>query len=254
MRRDDTTATLDPRQAQVASAGLKTMIPDASGRPFIEHIISSLADAGVRRVILVVAPDADPIRTHFEAKPTSRVQLEYAIQQEAIGTANALLAAEPLVGDEDFLVLNADNLYPVAAIRAVVTLGEPGLVAFERDGLVELGNFDRDRVAAFAILRVNARGLLEELVEKPDAVSLQLSDTGLVSMNLWRFDARIFDCCRDVPISSRGEYELPQAVMLGVTRGIGFRAVRMHAGVLDLSSRSDIAAVTARLAEAKPRP
>src|SRR5690606_6155505 len=179
MRRDDTAATLDPRQAQVASAGLKTMIPDASGRPFIEHIISSLADAGVRSVILVVAPDADPIRTHFEANPTSRVQLEYAIQQEAIGTANALLAAEPLLGDQDFLVLNADNLYPVAAIRAVVTLGEPGLVAFGRDGLVELGNSDRDRVAAFAILRVNARGLLEELVEKPDAVSLQLSDTGL---------------------------------------------------------------------------
>ena len=35
-------------------------------------------------------------------------------------------------------------------------------------------------------------------------------------MNCWRFDARIFDACRDVPRSARGELELPEAVGLAV--------------------------------------
>jgi len=254
MRREDASATLDPRQAEVASAGLKAMIPDALGRPFLDHVISSLADGGVTRVVLVVAPVAGQIRDHYRTNPTRRVQLDFVVQAEAIGTANALLAAESLVANESFLVLNADNLYPVAAIRALVTLGEPGLIAFERDGLVQLGNFDLDRLASFAILKVGQSGMLEELIEKPDPATMRRADSGLVSMNLWRFDARIFDCCRDVPISSRGEYELPQAVMLGVQRGIGFRTVRMHTGVLDLSSRGDIAKVTARLSAATPLP
>ena len=33
-------------------------------------------------------------------------------------------------------------------------------------------------------------------------------------MNVWRFDARIFAACRDVPRSVRGEFELPEAVMV----------------------------------------
>ena len=66
-------------------------------------------------------------------------------------------------------------------------------------------------------------------------------------MNVWRFDARIFDACRDVPLSKRGEYELPEAVGLAVTRGVKFRAVPASGAVLDLSRRSDVALVNARL-------
>ena len=76
----------------------------------------------------------------------------------------------------------------------------------------------------------------------------------LISMNVWRFDARIFDACRDVPLSKRGEYELPEAVGLAVTRGVTFRAVPASGAVLDLSRRSDVALVNARLAGQEARP
>ena len=69
----------------------------------------------------------------------------------------------------------------------------------------------------------------------------------LVSMNCWRFDARIFDACRDVAPSPRGEVELPQAVMLAIERGVPFRAIPATGPVLDLSRRADAAAVAARL-------
>jgi glucose-1-phosphate thymidylyltransferase len=76
----------------------------------------------------------------------------------------------------------------------------------------------------------------------------------LISMNVWRFDHRIFDACRDVPRSSRGEYELPEAVGLAVQRGVQFKTFRAGGAVLDLSRRSDVALVGARLAAVEPNP
>lgn len=254
MRRADHGATLDPGQERAAAAGLKAMIPDARGRPFLDHILSALADGGITRVVLVVAPDADAVRAHYLEHPPRRVGLEWAIQAEPRGTADAVLAAEAAVGQAPFLVLNADNLYPVAAIEALVSLGEPGLVAFDRDALLLQGNIDGDRIAAFALLELDARGYLVSLVEKPGGDVAHSLSGHWVSMNLWRFDAAIFDACRAVRPSIRGELELPEAVALAVQSGHPMRAVTMHAGVLDLSRRGDVAMVAEQLGRATPVP
>ncbi|MEO8479424.1 MAG: sugar phosphate nucleotidyltransferase [Gemmatimonadota bacterium] len=248
MQRADASAALDPAQAAAAARGHKGMIPDARGRPFLAHILSGLADVGIDRVVVVVAPDHAVIADHFTHHPPTRVRLEYAIQPEPDGTARALLAAAPAVGGAAFLVLNADNLYPAAALRALVALGEPGLVAFDRAGLIEEGGMDADRVRAFALLRADREGYLAELVEKPDPAQFAaMADAG-VSMNLWRFDPDIFTACREVPRSARGEYELPEAVALARQRGARFRVVMARAPVLDLSRRGDIENVATALA------
>ena len=73
-------------------------------------------------------------------------------------------------------------------------------------------------------------------------------------MNCWRFDARIFDACRDVPRSARGEFELPEAVGLAARRGVRFKALSAVGPVLDLSRRADTADVERRLAGVRPQP
>jgi glucose-1-phosphate thymidylyltransferase len=206
-------------------------------------------------VCLVVAPDHDVIRDHFRQHRPSRVRLQYVVQAEPLGTANALLAAEQWAAGRDMLVLNADNLYPVAAIRALVSLGSPGLVAFDPVALVEDGNIDASRIAAFAILEIARDGSLVRIIEKPDAATLAAAGpTPWVSMNLWRFDSSIMAACRDVTPSIRGEVELPDAVALAISRGMKLHAVTMHAGVLDLSARGDIRGVADRLATVEPTP
>lgn len=255
MRRADATAALEPGQERVAAAGLKAMVPDAAGRPFLDHLLTALADAGVTDVVLVVAPDHDLIREHYAANPPRRVRLAYAIQPEPRGTADALLAAEGAVGDRPFLVQNADNLYPVAALRALVALGEPGLVAFARDALLADSNIAPHRIAAFALLDIDRDGCLHDLVEKPPPeVVANAPDTAWVSMNLWRFDRAIFAACRQVSRSPRGEHELPEAVRDSLRVGARYRVITMRAGVLDLSARGDIAAVAARLADRPVNP
>jgi glucose-1-phosphate thymidylyltransferase len=250
-------APLTPSQQTAAAAGLKGMMPigDAGTRPFLDHVLSTLADAGCRDVCLVVAPDHAAIRRYYEGdgRP-SRINLSYAIQPLADGTARAVLAAEGFVGRDPFLALNADNVYPADVLRALANLDGPGLPAFERQSLIDESGFPADRVAAFALLDVDS-GRLRRIIEKPGPDLLeQYGPRALVSMNAWRFDHRILDACRDVPLSARGEYELPEAVALALTRGIAFRAIPARGAVLDLSRRTDVADVTRRLAGREPRP
>ena len=111
-------------------------------------------------------------------------------------------------------------------------------------------------MARYAVLVVGPDGYLRRIVEKPDAD--RSSGSGgrtLLSMNLWRFSPAIFAACRHVPVSARGERELPQAVDYGIREsGLRFRAVPCGEGVLDLSTRGDIAAVAERLRGIEARP
>lgn len=254
MRRADDSAVLTAAQAAMADAGMKAMIPFR--RPFLDYVLSALADAGCRDICLVVGPDDEAIRSYYAQVRLERVTVTFAVQQEARGTADAVLAAEPFAGGDPFLVLNADNLYPVEAFRALVALDGPGLPAFRRSTLVGESNIGPDRVRAFAIVTVAPDGTVRDIVEKPDAATAAaMGDDFYVSMNCWRFDRAIFAACRAIEPSPRGEVELPNAVRHAVTvMGQRFVAVPIEAGVLDLSRRSDIAEVERRLAGVEARP
>ena len=282
MREADPGAQLSEEQQRAADAGLKPMMR-LNGRPFLDYVLSALADAGLTEVALVVAPDHEAVRQYYAAiAPPSRIRLDYVVQLEPRGTANALLAAEPWTAGEMFLALNADNLYPAAVLADLARLAGPGLPAFERDDLVRSGNIPADRIKSFALIEVDDDGYLTGIVEKPPvdlppeggshetpneatpreatptealvASAFRRKDRSLVSMNCWHFDSRMFAACRDVPRSVRGEFELPEAVGLAITRGVRFRALAARGAVLDLSRRADAAEVERRLTGIVPNP
>ncbi len=254
MRRADASATLDASQAAAAESGVKGMIPIR--RPFLEYVISALADAGITDVVLVIGPEHDAIRQHFvHDAPPVRTRVRFAVQEAPIGTANAVTSAADVIGDEPFLVLNADNYYPVDAFRQLAAEDTAGVVAFARDALVSEGNIDAERVRSFAVLAVGDDGYLEGIIEKPgDAIDLTSDAARWVGMNLWAVTPAVVSACRHVPKSSRGEFELPEAVAMAVREGVPVRVVRVAAPVLDLSRRSDIASVVDRLSAIDPRP
>ena len=255
MKQDADAAALSTTQAAAAAAGAKGMMP-IGARPFLDFVLSALADAGCTDVCLVVAPDHAAISNYYEgAGKPARVRVTYAVQEIANGTASAVLAAQGFAGSDPFLVLNSDNMYSTQVLRALVELDGPGLPGYEREVLVQESGFPADRVIGFAAIEVDDHGFLTRIVEKPGREYFDAAGPhALISMNVWRFDQRIFDACRDVPLSTRGEYELPEAVGLAISRGVKFRVVPAAGAVLDLSRRSDVALVSKRLAGLEPRP
>jgi dTDP-glucose pyrophosphorylase len=250
MRRTDNSVQLASGQREPADAGVKAMI--AVGRPFLDFVLSALADSGIGEACIVIGPEHAAVREYYDSLSLRRISVVFAIQEQPLGTANAVLAARKFAADEPFLVLNSDNYYPAGVFSALRILGEPGVAAFERESLVRESNIPRDRVRDYALLQTSADGWLETIVEKPE----RLSDAGeemFVSMNCWRFDAGIFRACEEVPKSTRGEFELPQAVQLGISSlGMRFKAVAFRVGVLDLSYRSDVDSVAQHLAHVRP--
>lgn len=255
LRRGSPGARLDAAQAAAADRGLKALVP-LGGRPFLDYALARLADAGVRDVGVVVGPATSAIREHYLERPPSRLRLSFLEQPEPRGSADALLSAEPFSGREEFLAMNSDDIYPVPALRVLVALGAPGLPVFTGTSLVVRSRFPEERLARFATLEIGPDGDLRRIVEKPAASSAPAATReALYSMNLWRFTAGIFEACRRVPLSSRDEYELPQAVDLGITElGLRFRTFSCDEEVLDLSTREDVAVLDRRLAGETPRP
>lgn len=256
-------AALSADQEAAAAAGLKGMMPMAGpggrARPFLDYVLSELADAGFTRVALIVAPAGtgpDPLRQYYEGdgRPT-RLQVSFVVQTQAVGTADAVRSAAGYVGRQPFVVLNADNLYGATTLRALREADGPALPVYERDQLVQSSAIPPGRVAAFALLTLRPDGTLADIVEKPGAAAVAAAGPrALISMNCWRGDARLLDACRDVAQSPRGEFELPMAVRLAIDRGVVFRGVPARGPVLDLSRRDDVRTVVTRLAGVEARP
>jgi len=255
MRSGGEAAGLTPDQSRVADTGMKALVPIE--RPFLDYVLSALADAGYQQVCLVVGPEHQAIRDYYTlAAPPRRLAVTFAVQQEPRGTADALLAAEAFAGADEFVVMNSDNYYPIPVLTELRTAGEPSVPLFERRTLVRESNIPDERVRAYAIGMVGDDGYLKGIVEKPDPATFErYGEDAPISMNCWRFGPAIFDACRHVAPSARGELELPQAVDLFVGKmGGRLRVISCRAGVLDLSSRSDIAAVAERLRGVEARP
>jgi glucose-1-phosphate thymidylyltransferase len=245
---------LEATQRAAADAGMKAMIP--FGRPFLDFVLHTLADAGVTDAALVLGPEHEQVREYYRQLHTSRIVVAFVEQARPLGTADAVLSGREWAGQGSFLVLNADNLYPVDVLRMLVNGTDPALPGFERDSL----EMPLERVGTFALLEcaVTSRDqgsgnrdgklVLTGIREKPGLEMVRAAGPhALISMNVWRFDERIFDACRDVPLSSRGERELPQAVGLAVSRGVRFEVVPVRGTVLDLSKREDIPRVATAL-------
>ncbi|MBN1846208.1 MAG: nucleotidyltransferase family protein [Sedimentisphaerales bacterium] len=252
MRRSDDQTQMSGAQAAAAASGLKAMIP--IDRPFLDYVLHDLAEAGFRRICLVIGPEHTQVRQYYHHTiACERIQVEFAIQEKPLGTADAVAAAESFAAGDPIVVLNSDNYYPPAALAALHDLDGSGLAAFERQAMLAGSNIAPDRITTFAVVQIDASGLLRRIVEKPDARTLAaLAEPICVSMNCWRFGPAIFEACRRITPSPRGELEITDAVQYAIEQlGEPFRALVIRAPVLDMSYRSDVPAVAAKL-QGKP--
>lgn len=243
MRKAAVGVSLTAEQASAAQAGVKAMI-SLDGRPFLDYVISSLADAGFDQFCLVIGPEHDLIRNYYDSCEKSRVEITYAIQEQPLGTADAVAAAEDFAGDDRVLVVNSDNFYPEDAVARLREVPASATLGFTKRAMIDQSNIDPERIRAFALLDSDDSGQLADIIEKPAPEVVDAAgETALVSMNCFLLTPRIFEACRSIEKSARGEYEIVDAVRWMVEQGERFAVVPVEAGVLDMSNRGDIASV-----------
>ena len=78
------------------------------GRPVLEHLIKLCSKHGFKNIALLVHHEHEQISSFFGEGAKLGVNITYVIEEDAGGTAGALLTASPVL-DENFLVLYADT-------------------------------------------------------------------------------------------------------------------------------------------------
>jgi glucose-1-phosphate thymidylyltransferase len=248
MREQSDGVALESNAAAAADTGVKAMIP--IDRPFLDYVLSEVAAAGYTDVCLVIGPEHDRVRQYYENEVAARqLRFSFAVQHDRLGTADALAQAEAFADGEPVVMLNSDNYYPRSALRGLRQLDGPGLAVFDRAVMLESSNIATERLQAFAVVETNADGTLAHVHEKPDDSTIdRLGPHAGLSLNCWRFSPRIFEACKQIAPSKRGEYEITDAVQHAIDQfGERFGVVHCEEPVLDLSRREDIPAVAERL-------
>jgi glucose-1-phosphate thymidylyltransferase len=149
------------------------------------------------------------VSNYFKKQCTLDVDLQFVVQPERLGMANALSLAAPYIHDT-FVMSACDNLTPVEHVaqllnshqsggaNATLSLMEVNESVISRTGIVEMQN-----------------GEISRIVEKP---ALDEAPSNIASLPLYVFSPKLLAYLAEVKPSPRGEYELQDAIQLLIER------------------------------------
>lgn len=80
----------------------------AAGKSLIEYHIENLAKAGIKNIVINTAWLAEKIHQQLGDGSNYGVEIQYSDEDEALETAGGIINALPLLGKEEFIVINGD--------------------------------------------------------------------------------------------------------------------------------------------------
>ena len=89
--------------------GLPKPMIEIGGRPYLERVIQSFSERGLRDFVLLTGYRGDVIEEHFGDGARFGVRIQYSRECEPLGTGGAIREARALLGDR-FLMTYADVL------------------------------------------------------------------------------------------------------------------------------------------------
>ena len=187
----------------------KAMVP-VLGKPLVERVMEDLYVNGVDDFILVVSPDDRDIVRYFRRESTLEADVRFVYQAERLGMADALRKAVPLI-EGDFVLSACDNLTSAAYVGQMLAAwnGEP-----RPNAVLSLMPVPRDRISSTGVVELDGEWVTR-IVEKP---APEEAPSNVSSLPLYCFSRAILDLLPKVRLSSRGEYELQDAIQLLVER------------------------------------
>lgn len=186
---------------------LKTPKPllEVLGKPLIEYHFGSLPPE-IHEVAVVIGYLGEQIQEHL-GKEFRGKKISYILQKEYLGTFHAVELAKNFVGDQDFLVIYADDLVSPKSIKECIKKGSLCMLLSPVD-----------RPERFGIVVLNPDGTVKELEEKPKNPKSNLANCGPCVLN-----KKIFDF--PPPPSHKNEYFLTDSIALMMKAGHRIKSV-----------------------------
>ena len=208
----------------------KAMLP-IMGKPMVARVMETLVENGLDDFILVVSPGDREIVDYFKAQTQPDVRVQFVIQSERRGMANALSMAAGYISG-DFLLTACDNLVPTREISQMLTLwkSQP-----RPNGILALMEVPPEKIKSVGIVELDGEWVTD-IIEKPDPNQVS---SNIASMPLYIFSKHILDYLPEVPLSPRGEYELQDAIQMLIDRDGRVRGYHTS-GRLTLTSPADL--------------
>ncbi len=232
-------AGLGTRFLPATKAMPKEMLPIVD-KPLIQYAVEEAAAAGITQMIFITGRHKRSIEDHFDRAPELEAELAakgktemldivrhispeadafvYIRQPEPLGLGHAVLCAEPVIGDEPFAVILADDL--IDAERSVIgqlidtrtALGGGSVLAVE-----DVPRADTRKYGIVSATPLDERtSRMSHIVEKP---APEQAPSTLAVLGRYVLEPAVFAHLRAIPRGAGGEIQLTDAIARLVPQG-----------------------------------
>jgi UDP-N-acetylglucosamine diphosphorylase/glucosamine-1-phosphate N-acetyltransferase len=129
------------------------------GKPLLGHQIEKLKEAGLHDLVVVVSPQ-NAYSIERIAKRVAGIRTKFVVQEKALGIANALETAEPLLEGE-VVIVNPNDTFETSALTSLIRSSRKASAA-----AYVIGYKVKDYFPG-GYLVTNKRNELKRIVEKP---------------------------------------------------------------------------------------
>ena len=183
------------------TADLPKPMIEVRGKPVLQYIVEGLRDAGVGKFLIVVGYRAEVVQNFFGDGSRYKVDIQYVTQVTQDGTGRVVDLAKNFAANSPFVLAYGDILVDPANYQRVIDLAD------DVEALISVTH--GEDVSKGGAVFVNEQMELVDLREKPKPGE---PSSPWYNAGLYSFRPTIFDFTAKLKPSTRGEYELTDAI------------------------------------------